>query len=91
MATVAKFFIKTFGCQMNVADTERMQALLAERGMTAADRAEDASVMRLPPETWGLQVNIVGRSFGRTAITFQCMVVPPTRYGLKLDFNPPAP
>ena len=51
--------------------------------------AEDASVMRIPPETWGLQVQIVGRTFGRVPISFQCMMVPPTRYGLKLDFHPP--
>lgn len=52
--------------------------------------AEDALIMRIPPATWGLQVQIVGRSFGHTPISFQYMIVPPTRYGLKLDFNPPA-
>jgi tRNA-2-methylthio-N6-dimethylallyladenosine synthase len=40
-----KFYIKTFGCQMNVADTERMQALLAERGMAPAETPEDAQVI----------------------------------------------
>src|SRR4051812_47582071 len=40
-----KFFIKTFGCQMNVADTERMQALLSERGMKEARSADDAEVI----------------------------------------------
>jgi len=40
-----KYFIKTFGCQMNVADSDRMAALLAEGGMKPADRAEDASLI----------------------------------------------
>ncbi|MBC7690892.1 MAG: tRNA (N6-isopentenyl adenosine(37)-C2)-methylthiotransferase MiaB [Methylotenera sp.] len=42
-----KFYIKTFGCQMNVADSERMAALLAEQGMTPADEVEDAHVIIL--------------------------------------------
>jgi tRNA-2-methylthio-N6-dimethylallyladenosine synthase len=42
-----KFFIKTYGCQMNVADSERMAALLSERGMTEAAGVEDASVIIL--------------------------------------------
>lgn len=40
-----KFFIKTFGCQMNVADTERMAALLSEQGMSAAETAGDAGLI----------------------------------------------
>ncbi len=40
-----QYYIKTFGCQMNVADSERMSALLGEQGMTPADRASDAQVI----------------------------------------------
>jgi tRNA-2-methylthio-N6-dimethylallyladenosine synthase len=40
-----KFYIKTFGCQMNVADSERMSALLAEQGYGEAEKAEDADVV----------------------------------------------
>ena len=40
-----KFFIKTFGCQMNVADSERMTALLAEQGLEPTEDARDASVI----------------------------------------------
>ncbi len=40
-----KFFIKTFGCQMNVADTERMSALLSDAGMDLASGAEDADLI----------------------------------------------
>ena len=42
---VQKFFIRTFGCQMNVADSERMAALLSEKGMTEAAVVEDADVI----------------------------------------------
>ena len=40
-----RFFIKTFGCQMNVADTERMSALLSEQGLEPAVEASDADVI----------------------------------------------
>jgi GntR family transcriptional regulator len=51
-------------------------------------RAEDAKVMGLAAHSCGLQVDIVARSFGRVAISFQCMLVPPTEYGLVLNFAP---
>jgi GntR family transcriptional regulator len=51
--------------------------------------AEDARLMELKPGSVGLQVHIVGRTFGRMPISFQVMSVPQTRYALKLDFNPP--
>lgn len=40
-----RYLIKTFGCQMNVADTERMAALLQEKGMTEAQSPAEASVI----------------------------------------------
>ncbi len=40
-----KFFIKTFGCQMNAADSERMASLLSERGMTEAPSAKTAQLI----------------------------------------------
>jgi tRNA-2-methylthio-N6-dimethylallyladenosine synthase len=45
LANPQKFLIKTFGCQMNVADSERMAALLQEKGMSEADRPEDADLI----------------------------------------------
>jgi tRNA-2-methylthio-N6-dimethylallyladenosine synthase len=39
------FFIKTFGCQMNVADSERMAALMSDKGLTPAKGIEDANVI----------------------------------------------
>ena len=40
-----RFYIQTFGCQMNVADTERMTALLREAGMEPSETAESADVL----------------------------------------------
>ena len=40
-----KFLIKTFGCQMNVADSERMSAIFADQGMEATDEAGEAQVI----------------------------------------------
>jgi tRNA-2-methylthio-N6-dimethylallyladenosine synthase len=38
-------YIETFGCQMNISDSELMAGILAERGFVAADRPEDADVI----------------------------------------------
>ena len=37
------FFIKTFGCQQNKADSERIAGAYLSRGFTPADRIEDAN------------------------------------------------
>jgi GntR family transcriptional regulator len=73
-----------------VLEREFSAPTLAAEGLAnvVALRAEDARVMRVPPRTFGLQVDIVGRSFGRVAISFQRMLVPPTSHGLMLDFVP---
>ena len=39
--------VKSFGCQMNVYDGERMAELLGERGMAAAADGEDADLVVL--------------------------------------------
>jgi tRNA-2-methylthio-N6-dimethylallyladenosine synthase len=44
---VKKLFVKTFGCQMNVYDSERMTELLAGIGYAPADAAEDADMVIL--------------------------------------------
>ncbi len=38
----SRFFVKTFGCQMNVNDSERISGLLAAEGMEAAEDAASA-------------------------------------------------
>jgi tRNA-2-methylthio-N6-dimethylallyladenosine synthase len=45
--TPKTFKIKSFGCQMNVYDGERMSELLGARGMTAAAEGEDADLVVL--------------------------------------------
>jgi len=42
-----KLFIKTYGCQMNVYDSERMAEALGAEGYTQTDRAEDADMVLL--------------------------------------------
>ena len=45
--TPRTFRIKSFGCQMNVYDGERMGELLGAEGMTAVPEGEDADVVVL--------------------------------------------
>jgi len=40
-----KYLIETFGCQMNVHDSERMAGLLEQAGFEATDTADDADVV----------------------------------------------
>ncbi len=45
--TPKTFHVKTFGCQMNVYDGERMAELLGAQGMSAAADGEDADLVVL--------------------------------------------
>ena len=47
MSAPKKLFIKTYGCQMNVYDSERMTEALGSEGYTATDRPEDADLILL--------------------------------------------
>ncbi|MEM8787790.1 MAG: tRNA (N6-isopentenyl adenosine(37)-C2)-methylthiotransferase MiaB [Pseudomonadota bacterium] len=47
MTAPKKLFIKTYGCQMNVYDSERMIGALAAAGYQPTDRAEDADMILL--------------------------------------------
>ncbi len=40
-----KAYIETYGCQMNISDTELMHGILAESGYTAVDAPEEADVI----------------------------------------------
>ncbi|MEM7057846.1 MAG: tRNA (N6-isopentenyl adenosine(37)-C2)-methylthiotransferase MiaB [Pseudomonadota bacterium] len=42
-----KLYIKTYGCQMNVYDSERMAAAMAAEGYVATDTADDADMVIL--------------------------------------------
>ncbi len=47
MTTPKTFHVKSFGCQMNVYDGERMAELMAAQGMTATDDANAADLVVL--------------------------------------------
>ena len=44
---MSRFHVKSFGCQMNVYDSERMADLLGQQGMTATDTPQDADIVVL--------------------------------------------
>jgi tRNA-2-methylthio-N6-dimethylallyladenosine synthase len=56
-------WIETYGCQMNVADTELMLGVLARDGYTVADRPDDADVMLV--NTCAVRDNAEQRVLGR--------------------------
>ncbi len=39
------FFIQTFGCQMNINDSEKMRSLLTAKGFVQCDNSEDADLL----------------------------------------------
>ena len=43
--SVKQYYIKTFGCQMNVYDSQRIAAILESLGYKATDRAETADIV----------------------------------------------
>ncbi len=47
MSAPKKLFIKTYGCQMNVYDSERMAETLCAEGYEQTDRADDADMILL--------------------------------------------
>ena len=47
MADAKKLFIKTYGCQMNVYDSERMAETLSAQGYVHTDTADDADMILL--------------------------------------------
>ncbi len=47
MTDVKKIFVKTYGCQMNVYDSERMAEALGAKGYVTTDKVEDADMVLL--------------------------------------------
>ena len=47
MLKMQKFFIQTFGCQMNVYDGQRISAMLEKHGMTQTEDVKDADLIIL--------------------------------------------
>ena len=57
-----KFFLKTYGCQMNVHDSEQIRAILENLGMIETDNLEDARVVVL--NTCAIRENAHDKVFG---------------------------
>ena len=57
-----RYLIRTFGCQMNEHDSERIAGVLMADGMTAADTAEDARVVVF--NTCAIRENADNRLYG---------------------------
>lgn len=47
MFMAQKFFLKTFGCQQNVADSERIESFYTSRGFLRAETLEEADILIL--------------------------------------------
>jgi tRNA-2-methylthio-N6-dimethylallyladenosine synthase len=60
---MTRVFIETYGCQMNVADSELMAGVLQRAGMTLVERAEDADAVIL--NTCAIRENAEQRVLGR--------------------------
>ena len=57
-----KFFLKTYGCQMNVHDSEEIKARLERLGLTETDNMEDSDVVIL--NTCAIRENAHDKMFG---------------------------
>ena len=57
-----KYFIKIYGCQMNIRDTETLKALLEEMSYTQTDNYEEADLMLL--NTCAIRENVHNKVFG---------------------------
>ncbi len=62
MPASRRYYVRTFGCQMNEHDSERIAGLLADEGMEAAPRPEDADVVVL--NTCCVRENADNRLYG---------------------------
>ena len=58
-----KVFIETYGCQMNVADSEVVMSILNSKGFELADKPQDANVILL--NTCSVRDNAEQRIYGR--------------------------
>src|SRR5688500_12939930 len=58
-----KAYIETYGCQMNVSDSELMKGILAAQGYTAADSPETADIILV--NTCAIRDHAEQRVFGR--------------------------
>ena len=62
IGALKKYYIKTYGCQMNVHDSENIKALLEEMGFSEVYRMEDADLILL--NTCAIRENAHNKVFG---------------------------
>ena len=67
--TKKKAYIETYGCQMNVSDSELMQGILAAQGYDAASNPEDADIILV--NTCAIRDHAEQRVFGRVGELFK--------------------
>lgn len=60
---MGKFFIETYGCQMNVAESNAIESLLLASGWTAADKPDDADLAII--NTCSVRKSAENRIWGR--------------------------
>ena len=60
-ADLRKFHIKSFGCQMNVYDGERMSELLVDQGMSVAEHGDEADLVLR--NTWHIREKAVDKVY----------------------------
>ena len=53
---VKKYYIKTFGCQMNVYDSNRMAVMLEEMGLKKTQNQHDADDVKKSFRIWGVPI-----------------------------------
>ena len=57
-----KYYVKTYGCQMNEHDTENIKAILEDMSFTGTDNMEDADLILL--NTCAIRENAHNKVFG---------------------------
>lgn len=57
-----KFYINTFGCQLNDNDSEKVGGLLSEMGLSKTDKLEEADIILI--NTCSIRENAAGRFYG---------------------------
>jgi tRNA-2-methylthio-N6-dimethylallyladenosine synthase len=81
-ARAPKVYLETYGCQMNVADSELVTAVLRRAGYASADRPDEADVILL--NTCAIREHAEERVLGRLSYLYRYKSArPEVRLGLR--------
>ena len=75
MRELRSYNIWTIGCQMNVADSERLESAMSQMGLTPAESAQEA--LALDREAWAQRLALAQHTDERPEPTVAEEVVPP--------------